>query len=107
MGRREVTEYVESSDCVVLLGTFMTDINLGIFTARLDPARCVYATSEKLRIGHHHFQDILLSDFVQGLAKAKIRHELAGPLPKRPERKPQATAPNDKVTSASLFAYLD
>ena len=48
MGRREVTEYVESSDCVILLGTFMTDINLGIYTARLDPARkCIYATSEQ------------------------------------------------------------
>lgn len=107
MGRREVTEYVESSDCVVLLGTFMTDINLGIFTARLDPARCVYATSEKLRIGHHHFQDILLSDFVQGLAKAKIHHDPTGPLPTRPERKAKASAASDKVTSASLFAYID
>lgn len=107
MGRREVTEYVESSDCVVLLGTFMTDINLGIFTARLDPARCVYATSEKLRIGHHHFQDVLLGDFVKGLAKAPIRHQAPSSLPSRPERKPRAFVPEDKVTSAGLFAFLD
>ncbi|MFO1092646.1 MAG: thiamine pyrophosphate-binding protein [Planctomycetaceae bacterium] len=107
MGRREVTEYVESSDCVVLLGTFMTDINLGIFTARLDPAKCVYATSEKLRIGHHHFQDILLSDFVEGLAKAKIGYQPTVALPKRPERKRLAFGANEKVTSANLFGYLD
>jgi len=55
MGREDVRDYVEDSDCVILLGTFMTDINLGIFTANLDPACCVYATSEKLRIQHHHF----------------------------------------------------
>ena len=41
MGRAEVTQFVEESDCVLLLGTFMTDLNLGIFTAHLDPARCI------------------------------------------------------------------
>lgn len=72
MGRETVRKFVEESDCVILLGTFMTDINLGIYTARLDPGRCVYATSEKLRIRHHHFHDVILSDFVTGLAKSKI-----------------------------------
>ena len=43
-------------DCTIMLGWFMTDINLGIFTANLDPAKCVYATSETLRIRHHHLK---------------------------------------------------
>ncbi len=54
MGREEVTQFVEESDCVIILGAFMTDINLGIYTANLDPGRCIYATSETLRISHHH-----------------------------------------------------
>ena len=37
MGNDEVTRFVEESDCLLLLGTFMTDINLGIYTANLDP----------------------------------------------------------------------
>ena len=49
LGREEVTKYVEESDCVLMLGTFMTDINLGIYTAKLDLADCIYATSEQLR----------------------------------------------------------
>lgn len=68
MGRAEVTEFVEDSDCVVLLGTFMTDINLGIYTANLDPAKCIYATSEQLRIHHHHYHGVLLGDFINELA---------------------------------------
>ena len=32
-----------------MLGTFMTDINLGIYTAELDLGDCIYATSEQLR----------------------------------------------------------
>ena len=50
MGRPEVTELVESADCLLMLGCFLTDINLGIWTAKLDPSRCIDATSEDLRI---------------------------------------------------------
>ena len=68
MGDDEVTQFVEDSDCVLLLGTFMTDINLGIYTANLDPGKCIYATSEQLRIRHHHYHDVLLDDFIRELA---------------------------------------
>jgi indolepyruvate decarboxylase len=67
MGRAEVTEFVEESDCVLLLGTFMTDINLGIYTAKLDLPKCIYVTSEQLQISHHFYHGIALNDFLQGL----------------------------------------
>lgn len=67
MGRDAVTEFVEESDCVLVLGAFMTDINLGIFTANLDPARCIYATSEQLRIRRHHYHEVVLGDFIQAI----------------------------------------
>ena len=53
MGRDDVRRYVERAIACILLGAFMTDINLGIYTARLDPARSIYATSEKLSIRYH------------------------------------------------------
>lgn len=73
LGREDVTRYVEESDCVLLLGTFMTDINLGIYTANLDPAKCVYVTSEQLRIKHHHFHNVLLQDFLRKLIASDPR----------------------------------
>ena len=78
VGKDVVTRFVEESDCLLLLGTFMTDINLGIYTANLDPAKCIYATSEQLRIRHHHYHNVLLSDFMRELA---ARH------PQPPRRK--------------------
>jgi indolepyruvate decarboxylase len=84
MGREEVTRFVEESDLIILLGFFMTDLNLGIFTANLDPAKCIYATSETLRISHHHFDGVLLSDFLEGLVRLEIpvkRRPLPSPLP--------------------------
>ncbi len=83
MGRDEVTRFVEESDCVLVLGAFMTDLNLGIFTANLDPGKCVYATSEQLQIRHHSYHDVLLTDFMAGLASANLKGK-PRTLPPRP-----------------------
>ena len=71
MGRAEVTQFVEESDCVLLLGTFMTDINLGIYTAKLDLPKCIYVTSEQLQISHHFYHGLPLNEFLDGLIKSK------------------------------------
>lgn len=71
MGRAEVTSFVEESDCVLLLGTFMTDINLGIYTANLDLTKCVYSTSEQLQISHHFYHGLPLSEFLPALIAAR------------------------------------
>jgi len=73
MGREDVRQYVETSDCVIMLGAFLTDINLGIFTARLDPARSIYSTSEKLSIRYHNYENVRFKDFMRGLLKMKFR----------------------------------
>src|SRR5579883_649489 len=82
MGREAVRQYVESSDCVIMLGAFMTDINLGIYTARLDPGRSIYATSEKLSIGYHTYEDVRFKDFIRGLVAAKLRRRPVGRIPR-------------------------
>jgi indolepyruvate decarboxylase len=108
MGRESVRRYVEESDCVVLLGTFMTDINLGIYTAHLDPSKCIYVTSEKLRIQHHHFHDVLLSDFVKRLAKAEPKSGRKAPvLDKSVEAEPFVPKPDQKITIKRLFQRIN
>src|SRR5690606_29936730 len=72
MGRESVRKALESADCVLILGAFMTDINLGVYTANLDVARSINATSEKISIKHHHYEDLLLSDFISGLIKSDL-----------------------------------
>src|SRR5262249_58085543 len=72
MCRESVRKFVEDSDCIILLGTIMTDIDLGIYTAKLDIGKCIYVTSDTLQIRHHHFNDVLLADFVSGLITADL-----------------------------------
>ncbi|MDZ4815917.1 MAG: thiamine pyrophosphate-binding protein [Verrucomicrobiota bacterium] len=105
MGRDDVRKYVESSDCVIMLGVFMTDINLGIFTAQLDIARSIYATSEKLSIRHHYFEDVRFKDFLRGLLNAKLPKRKVIKLP----AKKVVFVPSSKneLTVKSLFYSLN
>lgn len=70
MGREEVTQYVEDSDCILMLGAFMTDINLGIYTAQLDVRNVIYATSEHLQISYHQYPNVPLGDFLSKVTAA-------------------------------------
>jgi TPP-dependent 2-oxoacid decarboxylase len=72
MGYQSVREYVESSDCLILLGALMTDINFGISPTPIEQSRTIYVTSEKLSIKHHNFENILLQDFLTSLIEAPL-----------------------------------
>jgi indolepyruvate decarboxylase len=108
LGREEITKYVEGSDCVLMLGTFMTDINLGIYTAELDMSDCILVTSEQLRIRHHHFHDVTLSDFVKTLTARRPRPK--SPPPKAPTefwKEPFTLRPAERITISRMIDRLD
>jgi len=73
MGRDEVRMLVETSDCVILLGAFMTDVNLGIYTANLDQSRLVSATSDKIKVGYSTYEAVRFADFIDGLQVPKLQ----------------------------------
>jgi len=106
MGPPEVTRQVEDSDCVILLGTFMTDLNLGIYTAKLDPARCIYATSETLRIHYHHYPDVLLGDFIRELTDRCSASEVKTQSPVRSETSFQLQ-PESPITISRMIGRLN
>ena len=108
MCRDALRRYVEESDCLIMLGAFLTDIDMGIFTAHLDPGKCIYSTSEQTRISHHHFHDILITDFVRGLGKLPLKAPKRSMLarPKAAEAK-FTLKPEAKVTNARLFARIN
>lgn len=75
--------YVETSDCAIMLGAFITDVFLGLFTASLNRKNCILATTEKTRIGLHSYEDIVFKDFLEALLAAPI-----APKPKRANPNP-------------------
>ncbi len=108
MGRDEVRRYVESSDCLILLGAFLTDINLGVYTARLDPGRSIYTTSEKLSIRHHTYEEVRFKDFMRGLLGLKYRPRKLGKIPHPAPCRPFHVQPGGKPLSVKrLFERLN
>lgn len=72
MGHQSVREYVESSDCLILLGALMTDMDFSISPTPIEQARSIYVTSEKLSVKHHNFENVALQDFINGLIEAPL-----------------------------------
>jgi len=107
MGREQVRKIVEGSDCVLSLGAFMTDINLGIYTAQLDTSKTIAATSERISIKHHHYEGVLLADFIGGLAKKLPSSGKKQKIPKAPEQKPFRPNLRKPVTVRRFFTRMN
>ena len=69
MGYTEVRKYVESSDCIILLGAFMTDIDFGNSPTPIDQGRIINSTSQRLVIRYHVYENISTRDFIIALNK--------------------------------------
>jgi len=68
-----VRTYVESADLVLMLGTFITDMSMGFYTAKLDRGRTVLATSERVSVQYHRYDSIQFRDFLEALGAAKVK----------------------------------
>ncbi|HEY9623931.1 MAG TPA: thiamine pyrophosphate-binding protein [Crinalium sp.] len=107
LGSEFARQYVESSDCVIMLGVFLMDLNLGMFTAQLDVNRSIYVTSEKTLIQGQNYGGIRLQDFIEALIHTDISiRDLS--LSKR-FLLPQAFSPilNQQITVKRLFEQLN
>ncbi len=108
MGKQEVRAFVEDSDCVIILGAFMTDVNLGIYTANLDRARSIYATSEKLAVRYHTYEDVMFDDFIDGINSTKLRKRRKPNLNRAfRDSEPFALDPKAPLTVSRLFQHLN
>lgn len=73
LSEEKCRHYIDSSDCVIMLGTFITDVFLGQNTAQFTRQHSILVTTEQARVGLHSYDSIVFSDFLTALGKAKIR----------------------------------
>lgn len=105
LSQKAVQEYVESSDCVLLLGAFLSDVFLGMNTAQLQRKHSILATTEKMRIGLRTYDDVLLKDFLTGLAQQPIERQLPPSLP-QPAAPPEAFSEEQLQESISVNSFF-
>ncbi len=105
LSEKAVQDYVESSDCVLMLGAFITDIFLGLNTADLHRKQSLLATTEKIRIGLRSYDDVLFSDFLEALAEVSIAPKQEKDRP-RPAPQPEPMAENELKESLSAESFF-
>ena len=105
VGSAEARAVVEESDCVLMLGALLTDVSTGLFTARVDPAKLISASSEEVTVSYHRYPDVNLVTLVEFLlttrgAKRRTRR-ISGPRPTR------LLAPLGRLTTRAIVEELN
>jgi indolepyruvate decarboxylase len=106
MSADAVRNYVEQSDCVLLLGAMLTDTNLGIYTARIDRSTAVYAARDRVAVGFRSYDGVRMEDFVRGLAEVTWTKR-SPPAFVHPERPAPFVASDRAITVAALFHQIN
>jgi len=106
-GDQAVRQYVESADCVLMLGTFITDMSMGINTARLDRAKTVLATTESIKVQFHRYDEVRFIEYLTKLSACELpRKKFKHPRP-HAEPRPLKPAERDQpLTMAEFFRIV-
>ena len=106
MGRELVRQYVEESDCVILLGAMMTDISLGIYTANIQRRYAIYAAKDRVAVGLHAYDDVRMEDFITALAAYRFKQRILEPS-LHPRHPGPFAATDAKTTVEALFRQIN
>jgi indolepyruvate decarboxylase len=70
LGEDAPREAVDGAGAVLALGSLLTDLDLGLDTARFDRRRLIVAAGDRVRVGRRVFRGVALPDFVRRLRVA-------------------------------------
>jgi len=111
--REVVRQQVESSDCLLSLGAWMTDLDTGLFSINLDHRRMIVAGDGNVRIRNHYYHNVQLGDFIRGLAGAVQPRSYLTSHPTQPcyPKRTFVADPARPLTASRLYerinAFLD
>ncbi len=111
-GQPAVTELVEGSDGLLLLGVILSDTNFALSQRKIDMRRAMLAINRQVQVGYHAYADIPLDALVGALLAAAVPDHGRPPITVAPERFPsclaadaQPIAPSDIAAAVNdLFA---
>jgi indolepyruvate decarboxylase len=98
----DVRAFVEGCDCVVEVGTLLTDLSTGAYTSKIDPAKTIRISHHRTRVGEKLFSSVEMKDILAALA-ARISHRAAQSQPAVGSLGPVVGSGSDPITSAALY----
>lgn len=108
IGRDEVQQFVDESDCLLMLGSILTDIeDLGAQSPFLAEGRAIHATADAIMIKHHRYEGVYFEDFVRALIAAPMPAFSSRRLPSLDTGRHEAPAAGHPATLSGLFGHLE
>lgn len=103
LANSEIREFVESCDCILTIGSFLSDNNTGMFTAKLDESRIISIMPSDVQIGYAGYTNLKMSDVLGELSRRiHKRTDIKGPAAKS-LKEPKVNA-CDPITADYLYA---
>ena len=105
----ECKDYVENSDCLIMLGAFISDVMAGFTKPKIDRKNSLLVTTEKASIGFHHYEGIVLKEFLEQLKSAKltVRKDFVNPNPYKPTKPLTDNERKERIDSDSFFKIVE
>ncbi|MCX5724514.1 MAG: thiamine pyrophosphate-binding protein [Nitrospirae bacterium] len=108
IARDEVQRFVNESDCLLILGSILSDVeDLDAQSPLLTEGRTIHATADRVTIKHHRYETIRFQDFVRALGSASLSSFSSRPLPAQAQTAEPALAPTAPIALQGLFHHLD
>lgn len=102
-----VQQYVEDSDCLIMLGAMVNDVWFGFNSnsEKLHNKHRLLATSEKMRIGARTYEYVEMRDFLEGLLDAPITPRSLGEVPE-PEPEPAPLTAEERAATVTIEHFF-
>lgn len=108
LGSPKLQKYVENSDCLLILGAFMTDMNLGIFSGEFNKKKTIHANFDRLSIGYHHYEQLYLKDILTGLTSSPLKKKKKPKIPNDIKKEGKLSLKKNKaITVKRVFDILN
>ena len=102
-----VRNYVDTSDCVIMLGALLTDVWFGFTRTsdKLSRKNTMLANVEKMQIGARTYENVVLKEFLEQLRDMPITPRQPQDLP-RPTLLPEPLAEDEKSAAISIETFF-
>ncbi len=102
-----VRNYVDTSDCVIMLGALLTDVWFGFTRTsdKLSRKNTMLANVEKMQIGARTYENVVLKEFLEQLRDMPITPRQPQDLP-RPTLSPEPLAEDEKTAAISIETFF-
>lgn len=109
-GNPKVREYVEASDCIISLGTVLTEMETAGYTAKLETENLIQSTAKEVTVGYHTYRGVDLRSLVNELlsrATSKVKPAMKFSIPSIPIEDIYPPAGIKELTVAGMIEDLN